>query len=244
MENLTQLYAINKFIILICSMEKYLNIKDSDELFKVNNIYCVGKNYLEHIKEFGSEEKPENPVIFLKPSSAIISNGGKVKIPVFSEKPISENLHYECELVVAIGQDCYSIPEEKADEVIKGYAIGLDMTLRDLQSDLKAKGLPWTLSKGFYTSAPCSDIIPKENISNPMDLNIYLNVNNVRKQFVNTSLMIYNIYMLISYISSIFYLQNGDLIFTGTPEGVGSVKMKDILEAGIENFINLKVGIE
>ena len=216
-------------------MSKRVKIKDSDELFEVNNIFCIGKNYLDHIKEFGQTEKPEKPVVFLKPNSAIIESGQKISIPEYEGRKISKSLHYETELVVAIGRDGNNIREDRAGEHIFGYAIGLDMTLRDIQNEAKQKGYPWTTAKGFNTSAPLSEVIRRKDSINPMNLDMELEINNIRKQFGNTSVMIFNIYKLISYISSIFSLQMGDLIFTGTPVGVGEVNPGDMLEATLGN---------
>ncbi len=224
-------------------MSKHLKIKDSDELFEVNNIFCIGRNYLDHIKEFGQTEKPEKPVVFLKPNSAIIESGQKIAIPEYEGRKISKSLHYETELVVAIGRNGKNISEESAEEHIFGYAIGLDMTLRDIQNEAKQKGYPWTTAKGFHTSAPLSEIIRRNDSINPMNLDLELEINNVRKQFGNTSVMIFNIYKLISYISSIFSLQKGDLIFTGTPAGVGEVDPEDLLEATLGNGL-LKLIVE
>lgn len=216
-------------------MSKHIKIKDSNELFEVNNVFCIGKNYLDHIKEFGQTEKPEKPVVFLKPNSAIIESGQKIKIPVYEGRKVSESMHYETELVVAIGKEGKNIREESADEHIFGYAIGLDMTLRDIQNEAKKKGNPWATAKGFQTSAPISEIIRKNETINPMNLDLELKINNTRKQFGNTSVMIFNIYKLIAYISSVFCLEEGDLIFTGTPEGVGEVKRGDALNAVLGN---------
>lgn len=221
-----------------------LKIRNTNQYFIPNNIYCVGKNYLEHIKEFGGDKKPEKPVIFLKPNSAITSDGKEIIIPEINNIPISSSLNYELELVAAISKSGYKITEEEAEEYIFGYAVGLDMTLRDIQSDAKTKGLPWTTAKGFYTSAPVSDIILKSEIKNPMNLNLQLEVNNTIKQFTNTGLMLHNIYKLISYISSIFYIRQGDIIFTGTPPGVGEVKSGDKLSATLENYLTLNVTIK
>jgi len=225
-------------------LKKLIKIKNSDELFEINNVYCVGKNYLDHIKEFENYEIPKEPVIFLKPNSSIISYNEKVRIPSIDGKSISDNLQNEVEFVIAISKDGEDIQEEKADEYIFGYAIGIDMTLRDVQFRAKEKGLPWTVSKGFKTSAPISEIIQKDAIRNPMNINFDLSVNSIRIQLSNTNLMIFKINKLISYISSIFSISKGDLIFTGTPSGITKLKHGDILEASLENYLNLKIQID
>ena len=221
-----------------------LKIKNTGQYFIPNNIYCIGKNYFEHIKEFGGDIIPEKPVVFLKPNSAVISDGKEIIIPEIKGVSISTSLHYEVEMVVAISNSGYMIPEKEAENYIFGYAVGIDMTLRDIQSDAKSKGLPWATAKGFYTSAPVSEIILKNEVKNPMDLNLQLDVNGTIKQFTNTRQMLFNIYKLISYISSIFYLKQGDLIFTGTPSGVGEVKSGDILRATLENYTTLNVKVK
>ncbi|MCE1166069.1 MAG: fumarylacetoacetate hydrolase family protein [Bacteroidetes bacterium] len=226
-------------------MSKKIKISGKNEYFKVNNIFCIGKNYFEHIKEFGSSEKPEKPVVFLKPNSAVISNGERISVPEYNGRKISESLHYETEMVVAIGKDAACIKQEYAGDCIFGYGIGLDMTLRDVQGEAKKKGLPWGTAKGFHSSAPVSELVTKSATIDLMNLDIELKINNIRKQFGNTSAMIFNIYQLVSYISNIFYLQKGDLIFTGTPEGVGEVRRGDRLEAVLgDNLVKLNVEID
>ncbi|MFA5011305.1 MAG: fumarylacetoacetate hydrolase family protein [Ignavibacteria bacterium] len=222
-------------------MNRILNISGSNEKFRVNNIFCIGKNYFDHIKEFGDEKAPISPVIFFKPSTSIVQNNGIINIPEFNGKKISNNVHYETEVVVAIDNDCRNVKESDATENIFGYGIGIDLTLRDVQSDAKKLGLPWGTSKGFFNSAPVSDLLTKLNITDPMNLDFSLEINNTIKQFSNTSLMIINIYKLISYLSTIFGLSKGDLIFTGTPEGVGQLKQGDELRASLSGMLELKV---
>lgn len=222
-------------------MNNILNISGCNEKFKVNNIFCIGKNYFDHIREFGDEKAPISPVIFFKPNTSIVQNYGIINIPEINDKKISINVHYETEVVVAIENDCRNVNESDAAEFIFGYGIGLDLTLRDLQSEAKKSGLPWGTSKGFFNSAPVSDIVPKLNIPDPMNIDFSLKINNTIKQFSNTSLMIINIYKLISYLSTIFGLAKGDLIFTGTPEGVGQLRDGDELLASLSDKVELKV---
>ncbi|HRE40984.1 MAG TPA: fumarylacetoacetate hydrolase family protein [Ignavibacteria bacterium] len=211
-------------------MEKFIKIKDTDEKFRVNNIYCIGKNYLEHIKEFKNQEIPTEPVVFCKPNSSVITPDIGIKIPDFNGNKISGNLQNETEIVIAIGKDGHKISRENSFDYIKGIAIGLDMTLRDIQSKAKEKGLPWVISKGFYTSSPISEIIPFNKISNPDNLSFNLKVNGEVRQKGNTSDMMFKIDFIISYLSEIFYLSEGDLIFTGTPEGISKMNEGDKLE--------------
>ena len=225
-------------------MRRLIKIKNSNDIFEINNIYCIGKNYLEHIKEFDSKEIPKEPVVFLKPNSSIIGNHEVIKIPAINGMNISNNLQNEVEFIIAISKDGENIQEDKAGEYILGYAIGLDMTLRDVQFKAKEKGLPWSVSKGFKTAAPMSEIIPKELVKNPMNLDFDLYINDKRIQFTNTSLMIFNIYKLISYISNIFSITKGDLIFTGTPAGISKLKSGDKLKAKLEDYLTLEIQVE
>jgi 5-carboxymethyl-2-hydroxymuconate isomerase len=222
-------------------MKKLIGIYGSNDKFEVNNIFCVGKNYLDHIKEFGNTEVPREPVIFLKPNNSIVCEGENIEIPVFDGNKISSNVHYETEMVIAIGKDGSNLSESEVEEYIFGYAIGLDLTLRDKQNEAKKSGLPWATSKGFRNSAPIGEIIPQSTIQDPMNCEIELRINNTRKQFSNTNLMMFNIYQLISYISSIFDINKGDLIYTGTPEGVGQLSPGDKLKAIISNKHELNV---
>lgn len=181
-----------------------ISVKGSDELFRVENIYCIGKNYVDHIKEFDTPEKaaeiPKVPVVFLKPTSALLIGSDIVKVPEINGRKISNNLQNEVELVIAIGKDGINIPEEQADEFVLGYAAGIDFTLRDLQAEDKKKGLPWTVSKGFMSSAPVSGIVKKQEILNPQGLNISLKINGETKQSANTSLMIFKIHYIVHYL--------------------------------------------
>lgn len=216
----------------------------SEETIHIENVYCIGKNYLEHIKEFDTTdakaEVPAEPVIFLKPNTAVVM-ADYVSIPVVKGKRISENLQNEVELVVVIGKDGINIPEENAIDYVFGYAAGIDFTLRDVQSELKKKGLPWTLSKGFSMSAPVSGIKRKEEIVNAENLNIQLKINGEVKQNANTSMMIFKLSYLIHYISSVFGLKKGDIIFTGTPAGITKLNAGDKIEAEIECIGKLNV---
>jgi len=224
-------------------MNTRVKVYGSSISIKVNNIYCVGKNYADHRKEMGDDSAPEEPVIFLKPNSSIVTNGGKIEFPKFKGKDISTDMHYEAEFVIVIGKDCHNIDKSKAFEYIYGYAVGIDMTLRDIQSTAKKNGLPWTVSKGFYTSAPLSDIIQSPSIQKPQNVSFRLELNGQTVQKGNTNDMIHYIDELIEYISSVFYLKSGDIIFTGTPAGVGSVKKGDTLKAYLGNFITLEVKV-
>jgi len=195
------------------------------EQLTVGKILCLGRNYSEHAREMNSEI-PATPVVFMKPSTAIIRSGDDILFPA-----VSRCMHHEVELVVAIGTLCKNAPRATAYDFVSGYGVGLDMTLRDLQSEAKKKGEPWTVAKGFDTSAPLSEILPKTQIPDPHNLVLRCTVNGKVKQEGNTRDMIFRIDEIVSYLSCIFTLEPGDLIFTGTPEGVGEVKPGDHIEA-------------
>jgi len=224
-----------------------IRLKNSRETLEVQNVYCVGKNYIEHIKELDSpeisSEIPKEPVIFLKPNTSVISDGGEITIPELRGRKISGDLQNEIELVVVIGKGGKNISEADAHKYIGGYAVGIDFTLRDIQSEFKKKGLPWTLSKGFLRSAPISSVIHTNEIDNAENLNIRLKINGVLKQNANTSQMIFKIGYVIHYISSIFGLKKGDLIFTGTPAGVTRLNSGDYIEAEIEKIGKLEIKV-
>lgn len=224
-----------------------LKIKNSIESIIVNNIFCIGKNYPEHIREMNpssvTEDLPSLPVVFIKPNSALKLINNKVHIPKFNSVPISSDLQNEVELVVVIGHDGINIPETDAMNFVLGYAVGIDFTLRDLQFQSKLKGLPWTVSKGFISSAPVSDVIPSSDIMNPHLLDIKLYINNQLIQSANTSQMIFKIPFIIHYLSCIFGIKKGDLVFTGTPAGVMTLKSGDLVSAEIQNIGKLNVTV-
>lgn len=207
-----------------------------DGFYEVNpsKIICLGRNYAEHAKELG-HEVPKEPVIFLKPPSALIGPNQTIILPRKSKE-----IHHEVELAVIIGKRGKNIPREKAMDYILGYTILLDITARDLQWEAKRKGLPWTVAKGFDTFAPIGPrVVPKEEL-NPSNLEIGLKVNGEVRQLSRTSRMIFKIPEIIEYISSIMTLEKGDIIATGTPEGVGPLRHGDIVEAWIEGIGTLK----
>jgi 2-keto-4-pentenoate hydratase/2-oxohepta-3-ene-1,7-dioic acid hydratase in catechol pathway len=212
---------------------KTARVEGTNKEFQVGKILCLGRNYAEHAKEMKAEV-PSTPVVFLKPSSAIIRNNENITIPRISKEP-----HHEVELVVAIGKTGKNINANTARQHILGYGIGLDMTLRDIQNEAKEKGLPWSVAKGFDSSAPISDFIPSERIKDPHDLTIRCTVNGTMRQQSSTKEMIFSIDQIIEFTSSIFTLEPGDLIFTGTPEGVSRVNNGDIIEAELVGFTKI-----
>lgn len=191
-------------------------------------IICIGRNYAEHAQELGNEI-PESPVIFMKPDTAVLKKGSDFYIPEFSD-----DVHYELEVVLKISKGGKYIQEENADKYYNEIGLGIDFTARDLQSHLKAKGLPWELSKGFDGSAVVSEFFRKEDFD-MKNLNFSLLKNKQEVQNGNTSLMIFSPEKIIAFVSQYFTLRVGDLIFTGTPKGVGKVSENDILEAFLED---------
>lgn len=224
-----------------------IRFKNSDEVIKVENVYCVGKNYLDHIKELDSPEiksgVPAEPVIFLKPNTSVVADAKEVKIPEFKGNQISNDLQNEVELVIMVGKDGDNIPVNEAYSYVSGYAVGIDFTLRDVQNEFKKKGLPWTLSKGFKLSAPLSEAVKTNEPGFADDLHISLKINGITKQDASTSLMIFKVDYIIHYISTIFGLTRGDLIFTGTPKGVSHLNKGDVVEAEIEKIGKLEIKV-
>ena len=212
---------------------KTIKIKNSSKKFTIGKIVCVGRNYAEHAKELGNEV-PKKPVIFLKPASAVIYSGDKIIKPAFGN-----DLHHEVELVLLIGKRAKDVNEKEAEEVITGYGLGLDMTLRDVQNQLKGKGDPWTISKCFDTSAVLSDFVLKESYKLTLNEEITLSVNGTIRQKELLNKMIFNPAQIVEYISSLMTLEEGDLIFTGTPRGVSKVVPGDILDAELTGIGNL-----
>ena len=191
-------------------------------------IICIGRNYAEHAKELGNEI-PESPVIFMKPDTAVLKKGSDFYIPEFSN-----DVHYELEVVLKISKGGKYIQEENADKYYDEIGLGIDFTARDLQSQLKVKGLPWELSKGFDGSAVVSEFYNKEDFD-MKNINFSLMKNKEKVQNGNTSLMIFSPQKIIAFVSQYFTLRVGDLIFTGTPKGVGKVSENDLLEAFLED---------
>jgi len=214
-----------------------VRIRNSKKEFVVGKIVCVGRNYAEHAKELGNEV-PEKPVIFLKAASALIHSGEKIIHPAFSK-----DMHHEVELVLLIGKAVKNANKSEAENAIIGYGVGLDMTLRDIQNDLRKTGNPWTISKCFDTSAVVSDFILKADYKLTLDEEISLSVNGQIRQKEKLSKMLFRPAEIVEYISSLMMLEEGDLVFTGTPAGVGKVEVGDRLLGKIEGIGELEVGI-
>lgn len=211
------------------------------EQFPVHRIYCVGRNYAEHAKEMGFTGR-EAPFFFLKPADAVLTGapGSPLAMPYPS---LTHDLHHEIELVVAIGKGGKNIAPEQAMEHIWGYAVGLDMTRRDLQGEMKKQGRPWCIGKGFEHSAPISAITPAAQVGDITQSQIWLQVNGQERQRSHIHHMIWNIAETIAHLSQAWELQPGDLIMTGTPEGVAAVNVGDVLQGGITGLGTLQVEI-
>ncbi|QOI98000.1 MAG: fumarylacetoacetate hydrolase family protein [Flammeovirgaceae bacterium] len=193
-------------------------------------IFAIGRNYVEHIRELNNE-RPDEPVIFTKPDTALLKNNEPFYYPDFSN-----DIHHEVELVLRICKEGKNIQEKFAGKYYDSLGIGIDFTARDLQNKAKEKGLPWDIAKGFNGSAPISDkFIPVTSFKNLSDINFRLTVDGQLKQQGNTGLMIFSFDYIVSYLSKFFTLRTGDLIFTGTPKGVGPVKPGNVLAAFIED---------
>ena len=207
--------------------------------FPVHRIYCVGRNYEEHAKEMGFTGR-EPPFFFMKPADAIVvaPPGATTPLPYPS---LTTNLHHEIELVVAIGKGGKNIKAADALQHIYGYAVGLDMTRRDLQNDMKKQGRPWSIGKGFDHSAPIGPITPAAQAGDVGKAGIWLQVNGVDRQRSNVAQLIWNIAETIEHLSAAWELQPGDLIYTGTPEGVGAVVTGDVLEGGVDGLGSIRL---
>ncbi len=207
------------------------------EAAPAGTLLCIGRNYARHAAEMKSDV-PTRPMVFLKPASALVRTGEAVVLP-----PASQDVHHEVELVACIGTGGKNIAEEDALAHVAGYAVGLDMTARDLQSAAKEKGHPWLVAKGFDTFAPLGPLVPASEVADPQALEIALTVNGETRQHGRTCDMIFSVARLIAYCSQIFTLAPGDLLYTGTPEGVGPVAAGDELEATVTGLPPLRVSV-
>lgn len=209
----------------------------TNQQFTIGKIVCLARNYAEHAKELGNET-PAAPVLFMKPASAVIGDGDTVRIPAYSKE-----CHYEVELAVLIGATVCNVTTDDAMGCVAGYGVAIDMTLRDVQNQLKAKGLPWEIAKGFDTSCPLSDFVPVGAVADPHALNLKLAVNGEARQDGRSSDMIHRIAQIIAHISTIFTLEPGDVILTGTPAGVGQVRAGDVITAEIGSVGCLTISV-
>jgi fumarylpyruvate hydrolase len=206
--------------------------------FPVHRIYCVGRNYAEHAREMGHDPDRDPPFFFMKPADAVVANGGSIDYPL-----ATANLHYEMELVVAIGKAGTKIGKDRANGHIWGYGVGIDFTRRDLQVNAKNMGRPWDAGKGFDQSAPISALHAADEIGHPQAGRIWLEVNGQIKQDSDISRLIWSVPEIIEHLSGLFTLQPGDLIYTGTPAGVGPVVAGDKLSGGVDGVDTLTIEV-
>ena len=220
------------------AMSPSVEIAGRTERFPLHRIYCVGWNYVAHVREMGSDPDREPPIFFMKPPDAITPSGSKVAYP-----PATQNLHYEIELVVAIGREGHAISQAQASEYIWGYGVGIDMTRRDLQSTAKQRGQPWDASKSFDQSAPISELHTVENIGHPNSGRIWLEVNGEARQDGDIGQLIWTVPEIIEHLSALFHLRAGDLVYTGTPAGVSPVERGDVLRGGVDGVATIEIEI-
>ena len=209
-------------------------IEGTEQRFPVHRIYCVGRNYADHVREMGGDPKRQAPIFFSKPADALVASGAAVPYP-----PRTANFHHEIELVVALGRGGKSIGREHALEHVFGYAVGNDFTRRDLQHGARSAGQPWDTSKGFYHSAAVSAIRPASRVA-ALSGRIWLAVNGTLRQQADIAEMIWNVPEIIAELSTLFELAPGDLLYTGTPAGVGALERGDRVTGGIEGIGTLE----
>ena len=214
-----------------------LPVAGSSDLFPARRVFCVGRNYVEHQKEMGGDGR-EQPFFFIKSAHALVPLGGRVHYP-----PKTANYHYETEMVVAIARQGRRIAARDANDYVFGYGVGLDMTRRDLQQIGKDKGRPWDFGKDFDEAAPCSALAPAARVGHPAKGAIWLTVNGKERQRADLADMIWSVPEQIEYLSQYYTLEPGDLIFSGTPAGVGPVNPGDELHAGVDGVGELKITI-
>jgi fumarylpyruvate hydrolase len=213
-----------------------LPVAGSDRRFPVGRIFCVGRNYAEHAREMGHDPDREPPFFFMKAPSSIVQSGSTIEYPV-----ATRDVHHEIEMVVAIGKGGKNIPVEKALDHVWGYAVGLDMTRRDIQGEAKKVGRPWEMGKSFDQSAPCSALRSVTEIGHPAKGEIWVKVNGQIKQQGDLSQQIWSVPEQIAYLSGLVTLQPGDLIFSGTPSGVGPISKGDRLEGHVDGVGDLVI---
>jgi fumarylpyruvate hydrolase len=215
-----------------------LPVRGSDKLFPVHRIYCVGRNYAEHAIEMGHDPNREAPFFFQKNPDTLVKNGDEFPYP-----DASKDVHHELEMVVALKSGGKNIPVESALNHVFGYAVGLDMTRRDLQGEAKKAGRPWEVGKAFEAAAPCSEIASAAEIGHPAKGAVWLKVNGETRQKGDLDQLIWKVPEMISYLSGLFELKAGDLIYSGTPAGVGPVKRGDALHGGVDGVGELKITV-
>ena len=214
-----------------------VEVTGTNDRFPVRRIYCIGRNYLAHRKEMGHDDR-KPPFYFQKPADALLETGGDFPYPT-----LSENVHFEIELVVAIAKGGVDISIEDALDHVYGYGLGIDMTRRDIQSKAKQDGKPWESAKSFDHSAPISPIRPVSEIGHPDSGRIWLAVNGEVRQDSDLNLQIWNVQEGISHLSKLYQVVPGDLIYTGTPDGVGPINPGDLITAGVDGIGELEIKV-
>ena len=215
-----------------------LAVAGSDDRFPVRRVYCVGRNYRAHVREMGHDPDREPPFYFMKPASAVVQSPATVHYP-----PRTSDFHHEIELVAAIGKSGANIPVSHALDHVFGYAVGIDFTRRDLQKEAKKLGRPWDTGKGFDESAPVSPVHPAADIGHPEAGRIWLAVNDEIRQQGDLNELIWDVSESVAELSTFFRLEPGDLVFTGTPAGVGPVDVGDRLTGGIEGIDEIAITV-
>ena len=223
--------------VIAAPVQPSVEVKGSGNRFPVRRIFCVGRNYAAHAREMGNDDR-EPPFFFTKPADAVVANNTPVPYP-----SRTADLHHEVELVVALGGGGANVAKADAGALIYGYAVGVDLTRRDLQSDAKNHGRPWDTSKGFDKSAPLAAIHPRKDVGLIETGAIWLTVNGKDRQRANIAEMTWKVPEIIAELSTLFELAAGDLVFTGTPAGVGPLVRGDVIEAGIAGLTSLTVRI-
>lgn len=215
-----------------------LPVAGMTELFPIHRIYCVGRNYADHAIEMGHDPSREAPFFFQKNPDCVLPPGADFPYPA-----ATRDVHFEMELVVGLSGGGVDIPVESALDLVFGYAVGLDMTRRDLQGEAKKAGRPWEIAKAFEASAPCSAIVPVKRTGHPASGRIWLEVNGAIRQDGDLAQMIWKVPEVIAYLSGLFTLRPGDLIFTGTPAGVSAVVRGDRLRGGVEGVADIELSV-
>lgn len=213
-------------------------IVGSDARFPVRRIFCVGRNYADHVREMGNDPKSEPPLFFTKPADAVVESGAVIAYPSHTS-----NFHHEVELVIAIGKGGANIAESAALDHVWGYAVGVDLTRRDRQAEAKKAGTPWDTAKGFDHSAPVSALTPAASAGDAANTRIWLKVNGETRQDASTHDMIWSVPEIIAALSAWWDLKPGDLIFTGSPSGVSALERGDKIECGVEGLAELSFSI-
>lgn len=215
-----------------------LAVEGTTSRFPIRRVFCVGRNYSEHAREMGHDPDREPPFFFMKPADAVVPAEGVIAYP-----PLTEDLHHEVELIVAIGKDGVDIAPENALEHVWGYGVGLDLTRRDLQAQAKKMGRPWEFAKAFDQSGPATALLPASRIGHPEKGLVWLDVNGEQRQRGDLADQIWSVKDVIAYLSQSVGLKAGDLIYTGTPAGVGALQPGDVVTGGVEGVSQFSLTI-